>query len=1461
MSAYSEIFIDKPGGVGSFKNKVLFDTGNNFYSLINKDILNEQNIQYWPLNITAYSVDLKPISIIGKVTLNFKFPGINKTFKETFYIPYCTSRVINLSVRFLHQNKINLMFSENKVMINESESVDLLNFSTDKVTCAEIKQIPILGEELEYSREEVKIPGIQTHRKSAARDLDLQKFNLKLDEEITIYPGGVWVYVQAPTASLYSKEWYVAPTQNKICVRNNVMVMEGVYRPGKDGRCKINIVNCSSKKVTLQKGIKIGQAYKSIQSNETKVNNNIGELSTTDLLARIRFIKDKLRLDDNEIMKNDPKLKTKVINLCLDYYDIFSQNDSDIGNTDLLDFNIELKEGAQPTKSRVIPLNPTYEKALKDQLESWLASGVISEGISEWSSPIFAVKKKGVNGNLGKLRFVIDYRLLNNVTEKIAWPLPLIADNLSRLGEGKVFTTLDLTQAYHAMSVQVDSRRYTAFSANNKQYIFNRLPFGLTNAPAYFCRLMQQVMNLTPEISLFALSYLDDIIVFSKSNSDHLIHLEKMFKVIKAARLKLNLHKCNLFTKETSYLGHLISENGTKMDESYLDKVKQWSRPTTGKEIQRFLGFTNYYREFFPLYAKLCCKLDSLRNVDTIQWTDELNKEWENFKGMFNDVICKGYPQWENPEPFIFDIDYSSNYYAGVVSQKQDGKERVIGIASKKCNACESSYPSWKGEMACLSFILKQFLHLARFRPFIVRTDSMSLTKYKTWTKNSLNGVTFRWIVFLQSFEFSIEHRKGSKHINADFMSRGKFDCITHKVSECQLCVDNSTLDPYLDDNPCEDQIFNIEGVNQEGVKVGTDLKSWLLAIQNDVVLSKIRKWVLENKILDKKELENLQGREEILARMLPHLIVENGILIVKQPLPDDKYVSRPVVPLSLYNDIFELAHSKFGSGHKGMAETMLRMNNTYYLPGINKYVEARVKNCVICLRKIGKSPKHKSVISHTASNQRVWGYVSIDLIGPLTPTVFKGKTVKHILILVCLYSRYVYTLPIVDTTAECTVKALLDDFIPTYGLFAAVRSDRGTNFSSKIFQGIMTELGIKAVLIPARNPNSNPVERQNQSIYNGLKTNIDLEDKDWASKLKLATFVINISKSRRTGYSPYFLMFGRQPILPLNLFSPVEQNDLNDLDCNSYIEFVRRVEQIIANIVQKEGLYLEFENRTRANKCEFDVNDIVYAYFDIVKVGLSRKLQSFFAGPFIITHKHSDILFEICPIHNCNVTKNHVVSRDKLRKITSQVKVCGEKLSFNVFPSDLILPSQEIVLSYSDSDLIIKDNSFEENNWDDYVRYSDIDPQYSGEDDMSNDNENANMASSEGNIVGNENVQNSSNADLVDIPAEREKDFTMDPQHLDFRGDLEYSDVNIDQEREKQSELSHVPNESSFWDIQPEQSSPRKLVTVPETSGTNLPAYLYGKLSSARKKYGTRSSGQTTHYEVGDRKNRPRGK
>ncbi|MCP4053876.1 MAG: hypothetical protein GY739_12580, partial [Mesoflavibacter sp.] len=187
--------------------------------------------------------------------------------------------------------------------------------------------------------------------------------------------------------------------------------------------------------------------------------------------------------------------------------------------------------------------------------------------------------------------------------------------------------------------------------------------------PSVFCLLMDKVLSLLPGMYAYVISYLDDLIIFSGTTAEHLDHIEKVFQVLKQAGLKLNLGKCSFFQKECTYLGHIVSAEGLKMNPAYLDRIKDWGRPKTGKELQKFLGFSNYYRSYFPEYAKKSWPLDSHRNDSLIDWTENLNKVWEDFKDMFNQRISKGYPEWDNPNPFILDVDFSAAYFAGVISQ------------------------------------------------------------------------------------------------------------------------------------------------------------------------------------------------------------------------------------------------------------------------------------------------------------------------------------------------------------------------------------------------------------------------------------------------------------------------------------------------------------------------------------------------------------------------------------------------------------------------------------------------------------------------------------------------------------------------------------------------------------------------------------------------------------------------
>ena len=196
---------------------------------------------------------------------------------------------------------------------------------------------------------------------------------------------------------------------------------------------------------------------------------------------------------------------------------------------------------------------------------------------------------------------------------------------------------------------------------------------------------------------------------------------------------------------------------------SYVEKILAWQLPTTGKELQSFLGFSGYYRSFIKEYAHLTAEMNKMKNNQLVEWTEETKYKFEELKKCFENAPVRGYPQYHTDEPFILDTDWSSSNMAAVLSQVQDGRERFIGCTARKCNSAQSNYPSYKGEMNAVILGLKKFEHILRAKPFILRTDSRCVEYLRSMKE--YRGIWARWQAYLASFNFKIIHRKGTKQI------------------------------------------------------------------------------------------------------------------------------------------------------------------------------------------------------------------------------------------------------------------------------------------------------------------------------------------------------------------------------------------------------------------------------------------------------------------------------------------------------------------------------------------------------------------------------------------------------------------------------------------------------------------------------------------------------------------------
>ena len=266
--------------------------------------------------------------------------------------------------------------------------------------------------------------------------------------------------------------------------------------------------------------------------------------------------------------------------------------------------NITIDTGTtDPVSQKPYPIAMMHYQWVKEEIEKLLAAKVICTSHSSWSAPIIVVPKD----NRGK-HLVIDCRGLNKVTRKFTWPMPKVKDIFSKLNGATYFTTLDLQAGYHHIPLDKPSIPKTAFNSPFRKFKCVKVPFGLAQAPAYFQELMTGILKDFP----FAIAYLDNIIIFSKTPQEHLSHICMVFEKLKSANLSMKKSKCSFFSKEIQCLGHILSATGIQPLPAKIHAIQHMRPPTTPKQIRTFLGLVGYYRKFIKRFAKIAKPLTLL---------------------------------------------------------------------------------------------------------------------------------------------------------------------------------------------------------------------------------------------------------------------------------------------------------------------------------------------------------------------------------------------------------------------------------------------------------------------------------------------------------------------------------------------------------------------------------------------------------------------------------------------------------------------------------------------------------------------------------------------------------------------------------------------------------------------------------------------------------------------------------
>ena len=894
-------------------------------------------------------------------------------------------------------------------------------------------------------------------------------------------------------------------------------------------------------------------------------------LNEEKLKEKLDWLFAELDIDKNLFLQGKPRLLRQLKALIVEYQDIFLHPEGpQVGDTDIMEVNLTPKPGSRPCRAQVRDLNPKLIKDLQATIDDWLRDGVIEPSSSEWASALVPVKKKD-----GTVRWAVDFRMVNTMLEGDSFPLPNINALLDRLAGKVVYSSLDCSNAYFTLRINQDSRKYTAFVSPLGLFQFQKLPFGLKQAPSIYSRFVAFAMQKIHRPDLA--NYLDDTLLGSLDGEEHLARLREVFQAHREAGLLLKPSKTFLFQTEVKFLGHILSEKGISMDIEYCENLASWELPNTGKELASFLGAAGYYGSFLPGYATRAASLHAVKNQTHIEWTPALEDDFKWIRDSFLSPKIRAAPDWEttSSSPFILTTDWSKEGMGYTLSQVQCGTEKLISAGGRKCSPFEANYASYKGEMAALVAGVRKFDKFLSYAPFVVRTDN-SVLKYLVTIKNP-DGILFRWLQELQHYCFRVEHIPGVQNCLADGISR-------HPE------VHTDPLDPeMLQDEKEFAEISGLQDIYREdSEKVAEHLQHLKEAQQADPLLQIVTGWLNSPTPPTKHEVVGfeLHSYHAQLASLC--LDQPSGLLIRQHTSFTGDQVKQIVLPTNSVSKIWPLFHKTASSPHPGLQATLERIRRHFYNPTLHHTVQALHQRCIDCKLRASRTDLKQGTFSRESPSypNALW---SVDLMGPFD----EYEEQKYVLSILDCFSRYTVLLPIPNKSTKL-VATKLWEVITMLGLPAAIKHDLGGEFESS-FMATMKEIwSIESRKSIPYFHSANPVERVHKEVNAMMKMLLPAEAINWPDYLPAIRIAINSKVNTNTGYTPNMLMFGRESLHPIQLHLP--QLPPVASPAEHLLHLRARVETVMARMQQVQHAYFKkMSNVYRPFKDEFKPGSKVY--------------------------------------------------------------------------------------------------------------------------------------------------------------------------------------------------------------------------------------------------------------------------
>ncbi|KAK3715036.1 hypothetical protein QZH41_002685 [Actinostola sp. cb2023] len=1002
--------------------------------------------------------------------------------------------------------------------------------------------------------------------------------------------------------------------------------------------------------------------------------------------------------------------RLKLYDLLRKHADLFAKEDEDLGYTETVKHKIRTVDD-EPVCQPYRRIPPNQYQEVREHIKKLLDRNIIRESYSPFASPIVLVRKKN-----GSLRLCVDYRKLNEKTVKDAFPLPRIEESITSITDAKWFSTLDLASGFNQVAMDTEDRPKTAFSCPFGLFEYNRMPFGLKNAPSTFSRLMQRC--LSDMVYVLLLVYLDDIVVYSGTFEEHLERLEKLFNRLREHGLTLQPDKCHFLKREVTYVGHLLSAEGITTDPEKTAAVREWKTPTTVKELRSFLGFVGYYRRFCKNFAAIAGPLHELVNTClkelkehrklkvsfTQRWNSNCQKAFDTLKEKLTSPPVLGYVDFS--KPFIVETDASNEGLGAVLSQEQDGQRRVIAYASRRLASTErnpTNYSSMKLELLALKWaVTEKFRSYLLGSKFVVYTDNNPL-KYLNTAK--LGALEQRWAAQLALFDFTITFRSGKSNANADGLSRNpvgkepvvneedgytaiesilaqptttipvelRYACVNSQSQEAQ----NNRIDTHRDIGL--DRQVTHEKEKESGVPATTAFpshsKAELTEMQNsDETISQFLKYWKEGRKPNFRERRGMPSKSISMLRQWDRMQLEAGVLYRVVQDPNHGQLRQLVVPTVLRDNVMQSLHDQMG--HQGVERTSQLLRRRCYWPGLHSDVDVWIKKCERCTLSKMPLPRIRPPMGNLLASKPL-EVLAVDF--TLLEPASDGR--ENVLVMTDVFTKFTLAIPTRDQKANTTAKLILKEWFMRYGVPNRIHSDQGRNFESEVIMELCGLYGIKKSRTTPYHPQGNAqCERFNRTMHDLLRSLPPHKKRKWTEHLPELLYAYNATPHSSTGFSPYYLMFCREPRLPVDLLLGAEEDVEDEIQNDWLATHMSR----LRDAYLKAGEHLEqaAERRKKASDQT--------AFDDPLEIGQLVYLRNKVKGRNKIQDSWSPTLYRVIGVPD----KDGAAYTVQLYKGDAEPRkaVALEKIAPNPPSHDMRFPSPFIESSASGAFLVWRD-------------------------------------------------------------------------------------------------------------------------------------------------------------------------